>query len=146
MVCLTTLFMAKSASLTPSLKWGEVLLVLTDDPEIGEVHRRWMNLPEATDVLTQRYDPIPGELDAGSGEIVVNVQRAVEVAARGGDSEELAEAREFALYVAHGCDHLAGSEDSTKAGRQRMRRRELRWRREAETLGLLHGLLSPPRH
>ncbi|MBQ3810327.1 MAG: hypothetical protein II839_05855, partial [Kiritimatiellae bacterium] len=43
---------------------------------------------------------------------------------------------ELALYLAHGFDHLAGSDDATAAGYRAMRRRELRW---------LAALPSPPR-
>ena len=44
-------------------------------------------------------------------------------------------AHELALYIAHGCDHLAGEDDTTPAQRQRMRKRELRWLREVQKHG-----------
>jgi len=50
--------------------------------------------------------------------------------------------RELALYLAHGCDHLAGADDATPRQRAAMRRRELRWLRAAAHADLLMGLFS----
>jgi ssRNA-specific RNase YbeY (16S rRNA maturation enzyme) len=78
------------------------------------------------------------------GEIVVNVERAAEAGpghwprTRGDRS---AIARELALYIAHGCDHLCGADDASRVDRLRMRRRELRWLRAAERDGCLRGLI-----
>jgi len=78
----------------------------------------------ATDVITQRYDPIPGEPGGLTGELFVNAERAACCAPRraGWDPD-----RELALYLAHGFDHLTGADDGTRAERSRMRRRELGW-------------------
>jgi ssRNA-specific RNase YbeY (16S rRNA maturation enzyme) len=62
--------------------------------------------------------------------VFVNAERArAEGLRRGGVADELA------LYIAHGCDHLAGASDRTPAGRARMRRREQAWLAEARRLG-----------
>ena len=119
-------FAAKSASRS-SLLFREVTIVLQDDEGSGEAHRAIMDVCGATDVITQRYDAMPGEESGVYGELYVNVERAVSAApARKGWSAE----KELLLYVAHGMDHLSGEDDLDDAGRARMRRRELRWLRE----------------
>jgi ssRNA-specific RNase YbeY (16S rRNA maturation enzyme) len=72
---------------------------------------------------------MPGDNHMHSAEIFVNVERAVVTAQkRNGWSAS----KELALYIAHGCDHLiSGENDANAAERMRMRRRELRWLREA---------------
>jgi rRNA maturation RNase YbeY len=116
--------------------WGEVSLVFTDDAGIACTNRDFLHSPDATDVIAFRYDPLPGQGDCYDAEIIVNVQMAVqEGPSRGGIS------RELALYVAHGCDHLSGEDDNTPAGYARMRRRELRWLKNAADKGLLNDLV-----
>ena len=78
----------------------------------------------STDVISQRYEPLPGEPAGMRGELLVNVERAWQVGAR---RSGWSTSRALALYIAHGCDHLNDAADATLAGRQRMRRRELRW-------------------
>lgn len=104
--------------------WREVTLILVDDAGIAPLNLRIMRHAGPTDVITQRYEPFPGEPDGVIGEIIVNVERAWQVGARRGNWST---SRELALYIAHGCDHLNDADDSTPARRQRMRRRELRW-------------------
>jgi len=77
---------------------------------------------QQTDVVSQDYAAIPGFSEA-SAELVLNAERAkAEGFHRPGGP-----ARELALYLAHGLDHLAGQEDDTPARRQAMRRRETAW-------------------
>ncbi len=138
--------MAKAGRLAPHRHWGEIHLVLVDDAGIRAVHDAWMNLPTPTDVLSLCYDPVPGESGASSGEIVINVQRAASLGTRvwrpkKGHRTATGIDRELALYLAHGCDHLAGASDATPTKRQRMRRRELRWLLQADAAGLLRGLV-----
>ena len=119
-------FAAKSASRS-SLAFREVTIVLQDDEGSDEAHRAIMDVCGATDVITQRYDAMPGEEPGVYGELYVNVERAVSAApAREGWSAE----KELLLYVAHGMDHLSGEDDLDDAGRMRMRRRELKWLKE----------------
>jgi len=115
---------------------GELSLVFMDDAGIRPLKEKYFGIAEATDVIAFRYEPIPGH-DAGwCGEIVVNAQRALEE----GRTPQGA-SRELALYIAHGCDHLAGGTDESPAARRRMRRRELKWLREADQAGLLERLI-----
>lgn len=91
--------------------------------------------PRPTDVITVSYDPLPGRTAPARAEIFVNAQRALAIGRR-----EPRVARELALYLAHGLQHLAGASDRTPALRARMRRRERTWLRAAEKKGLLKTL------
>jgi len=106
-----------------------VTVILQDDAFSAEVHLAINGAEGATDVVTQPYDPMPGEADGIYGELYVNVQRALEAApSRRGWSP----ARELLLYVAHGMDHLSGADDLSPADYNCMRRRELGWIRDWE--------------
>ena len=75
-----------------------------------------------TDVVAQAYAAVPGVCGA-TAELILNAERAqAEGRARAGGP-----ARELALYLAHGLDHLAGADDDTPAARRAMRRRETDW-------------------
>ena len=75
-----------------------------------------------TDVVSQSYAAVPG-VGAATAELILNAERArAEGRARAGGP-----ARELALYLAHGLDHLAGADDDTPARRRAMRRRETAW-------------------
>jgi len=116
--------MDRSAGPEAAEAWGGLSLLLTDDSGIRQINRRHLARDAETDVLCFRYGPLPGEGHRSTGEIVLNVERALrEGRRRAGWSAS----RELALYLAHGCDHLAGADDATPAARARMRRRELRW-------------------
>ncbi len=104
--------------------WHEVTIHLLDDAGIAPVNAVIMAHEGPTDVITQRYEPIPGEPGGLTGELFINVERAVRVAVRrAGWSAD----HELALYLAHGLDHLTGADDRTPEARARMRRRELAW-------------------
>ena len=104
--------------------WREVTVILVDDAGMEPLNRQIMQHTGSTDVITQRYEPLPNEPNGVHGELLVNVERAWQVGAR---RRGWSAARELALYIAHGCDHLNDEDDNTPAARQRMRRRELRW-------------------
>ncbi|MBL7075907.1 MAG: rRNA maturation RNase YbeY [Kiritimatiellae bacterium] len=109
----------------------ELSIILMDDEGITKVNEALLQHEGATDVITVRYHALPGEDERdGIAELYVNVERAVQLARRGWPA-----GRELALYLAHGCDHLAGEDDATPVQRARMRRRELKWLREAEETG-----------
>jgi rRNA maturation RNase YbeY len=116
--------------------WREISLLLTDDAGIRNLNERLLGRPETTDVISLRYDPIPGDDSLCSVEIMVNVQRAVEVAGKRNAS------RELALYIAHGYNHLLNESDALSRGRRRMRRRELRWLKQADEKGLVKNLIA----
>ena len=116
-------FAAKSAARS-GLAFREVTVVLQDDAASADVHVAINGAEGPTDVVTQRYDPMPGEEPGVYGELYVNVARAIAVAPR---RRGWSAAKELLLYVAHGMDHLAEEDDTTPDGYERMRRRELGW-------------------
>jgi rRNA maturation RNase YbeY len=137
--------MERVARLHRTRPWDELAVVLTDDAGIAGINRECFGRPGVTDVIVCEYEPVPGEEGRFSAEIVVNLQRAVENGrrlGRAGGHRHWGPDRELALYIAHGCDHLSGEDDRRKAGRMRMRRRELRWLRQAAAAGLLEGLVA----
>ena len=116
------------------LHWGDVSLILADDATTRATNKAHLGHDQITDVISFNLDPIPGDVASGTcAEIVVNVEQACRVGPRYGGPDH-----ELALYIAHGCDHVAGEEDETVPQRLSMRRRELRWLKEAkrQTLSL----------
>ncbi len=124
-----------AARLDADTGWGPVTVILVDDEGIRAINRAVFGRDAVTDVIACRYRPVPGDPPGETGEIVVNVAQALRGGHRGWPA-----GREFALYLAHGCDHLAGQDDRTETERRRMRRRELHWVRTAAAEGLLPDL------
>lgn len=97
-------------------------MTLTDDAAMPAYKAGCFGVRAQTDVVAQAYAAVPG-VAAASAELVLNAERAkVEGTARPGGP-----ARELALYLAHGLDHLAGADDDVPARRRAMRRRETAW-------------------
>ncbi|MFA7172785.1 MAG: rRNA maturation RNase YbeY [Kiritimatiellia bacterium] len=108
--------------------WSEVSVYLLDDDSIAPVHLAVQGIERSTDVITQRYEPVPGEPEGLIGEIFVNLQCACREGASRQERDPIWSVdKELALYIAHGCDHLTDAEDETKEGFQSMRTRELHW-------------------
>jgi len=135
---LVMFFAKKLQSLTPNVMFEDISLVITDDSGIQPINQTHFGRNKPTDVISFRYDPMPSDRGQHTGEIIVNAERALEVARK---RLRWNAAKEFALYVAHGCNHLLGEDDNTKAGYARMRRRELRWLKEAANAGILGSLV-----
>ena len=114
-----------------SLRIGEpfraVTVVLQNDESSGEAHLAIMGVEGPTDVITQRYDAMPGEAPGIYGELYVNVNQAMRAAPH---RKGWSVAKELLLYVAHGMDHLSGADDHDADDYMRMRRRELAWLRQ----------------
>ena len=104
-----------------------VTVILQDDAFSAEVHEAINGVAGATDVITQRYDAMPGEAEGVYGELYVNVDQAMRAAPK---RRGWSVAKELLLYVAHGMDHLSGADDLSPADYDRMRRRELGWLRD----------------
>lgn len=115
---------AHSSSSRCGIPFRAVAVVLQDDAASDAAHRAIMDVPGATDVITQGYDPMPGEEPGVYGELYVNVERAILAAPR---RRHWSAAKELLLYIAHGMDHLSGADDHAPADAARMRRRELAW-------------------
>ena len=88
--------LANSAAPLPELEEVEVTFV--SDARIDQVHRQFMAIPGATDVITFAH-----------GEIVISAETAQANAKLYGRTLE----EELALYIVHGLLHLNGWEDNT---------------------------------
>lgn len=97
---------------------GEVGLsvALLSEPELCELHERFLGDPSPTDVIS--FDL--GEDEGPVGEICVSVDQALRVAAERGVRPQ----RELALYLVHGVLHLCGHDDHEDEERARMREAE----------------------
>ena len=93
--------------------------------KMAALHRQFLNLPGATDVMA--FDLAePGA--PVEGEVYICLDKARRQAADYGVSL----ASEIARLAVHGALHLAGEDDKTEAGRQRMERLETRALRKGE--------------
>ena len=117
-------FFAAKSGARIGVPFRGVTVVLQDDAFSAEVHEAINGAAGATDVITQRYDPMPGEAEGVYGELYVNVDQALRAAPK---RRGWSPAKELLLYVAHGMDHLSGADDLKPRDYDRMRRRELRW-------------------
>ena len=117
-------FFAAKSSVRIGVPFRAVTVVLQDDDFSAEVHLAINGAEGATDVITQRYDAMPGEAEGVYGELYVNVDQALRVAPK---RRGWSMAKELLLYVAHGMDHLSGADDLKPRDYDRMRRRELNW-------------------
>jgi len=115
---------AKKSSARIGVPFRAVTVVLQDDAFSAEVHEAINGAKGATDVITQRYDAMPGEEPGVYGELYVNVDQALRVAPK---RRGWSPAKELLLYVAHGMDHLSGADDLNPKDYDKMRRRELAW-------------------
>ena len=88
-------------------KLPEVTVVLVSDRRIAQIHRKFMNEPDPTDVITFQH-----------GEIVISVETAKRQARQYGTTVE----QELRLYLVHGLLHLHGFDDKTAAGTAEMKR------------------------
>ncbi len=117
--------------------WSEVCVVLTDDAGIVPANLEYFGKERPTDVISFRYEPIPGEDEGFSGDLIINIDRAAQIGPElnGADYE-------LALYIAHGFDHLSGAEDDTPEKKKAMLDTESAWLKEAGEIGLIEGLLE----
>ena len=86
----------------PLAALDEVEINLVDDPTIDRVHRDFMGIEGATDVITFHH-----------GEIVLSLDTAARQAAEHGATFE----REVLLYAVHGLLHLNGHNDTDEESR-----------------------------
>ncbi|MDO4527718.1 MAG: rRNA maturation RNase YbeY [bacterium] len=115
----------------PKTPWQEVTIHLIHDSISASVNKAIMNHDGPTDVITQRYEPFPGEPEGLIGELYVNLDEALRI------SQQLKRTtfeEETILYIAHGCDHLTDADDATPPERAAMRKRDLRWMHAATRL------------
>ena len=120
-------FFATKSCARIGVPFRAVTIILQDDAFSAEVHEAINGAKGPTDVITQRYDAMPGEREGVYGELYVNVDQALRVAPK---RRGWSPAKELLLYVALGMDHLSGADDLKPRDYDRMRRRELEWIRE----------------
>ena len=120
-------FFAARSGARIGVPFRAVTVILQDDAFSAEVHEAINGAKGPTDVITQRYDAMPGEAEGVYGELYVNTDQALRVAPK---RRGWYPAKELLLYVAHGMDHLSGADDLKPADYDRMRRRELGWLRK----------------
>ena len=120
-------FFATKSCARIGVPFRAVTIILQDDAFSAEVHEAINGAKGPTDVITQRYDSMPGQREGVYGELYVNVDQALRVAPK---RRGWSPAKELLLYVAHGMDHLSGADDLKPRDYDRMRRRELEWIRE----------------
>ena len=119
-------FFAARSSARIGVPFRAVTVILQDDAFSAEVHEAINGAKGPTDVITQRYDAMPGEAEGVYGELYVNTDQALRVAPK---RRGWSPAKELLLYVAHGMDHLSGADDLKPRDYDKMRRRELGWLR-----------------
>jgi rRNA maturation RNase YbeY len=115
---------------------SEICIIVTGHDQMRTCKQACFGVDQTTDVIALRYAPGPAET-RWSAEIIVNVEQAEDWSRR---SKAGNLSRELALYIAHGMDHLTGGEDHTRSERQKMRRTELGWLRDADAAGLIAGI------
>jgi probable rRNA maturation factor len=104
----------------------EITVALVDDVRLQELHRDYMGVDTATDIMTFPLDDATGSTQGG--DLVISLDHALMAAETWG----LQPADETRFLVAHGLLHLLGWRDDSDDDRERMldRQRELiaRWR------------------
>lgn len=142
----------RSLSVSSALRNGaptyeSVSLIIAGDALISRVHEQSMGIEGTTDVMTLAYAATPGI--PATAEIFVNAQLAARCGADRSSLDLIAgeaqfswsPAHELALYIAHGFDHLAGHEDTSASGFKAMRKRDIKWVRQAHGLGLVENII-----
>ena len=86
---------------------AEVSVIVISDRRMAELHRRFLQEPGPTDVITFQH-----------GEVFVSTETARRQARAFRTSLE----HELRLYIAHGLLHLRGYDDKTSAGAAEMKR------------------------
>lgn len=100
---------------------GAIHCILTADPEIASLNRRFRGASGPTDVLTFPYEP--EHSDGVLGDIYVSLDRA---AAQANERGEPVGREVWRLFV-HGALHLAGHDHETAAADRVMRAIQENW-------------------
>ena len=97
----------------------QVNVVLVSDARIAALHRKFMNVAGATDVITFQH-----------GDVFISVETARRQAREFGTATD----DELRLYIVHALLHLHGFGDTTEAARRRMERVQTRLAKAAARL------------
>lgn len=95
----------------------EIGVRVTDDEQIHQINREFLQHDYPTDVISFPYELAPPKVE---GELVVSLDTATACA----PDEKLSIAEELLLYVVHGTLHIVGYDDTSDEPRQRMRAAE----------------------
>lgn len=95
-----------------------VAVVLAGDPELQDLHHRFMDIDEPTDCMTFPRDPEDDE--EPGGDIVISVDRAADQ----GPAEGLSATEEIAFLAVHGVLHLCDWDDQSDEERAAMHARQ----------------------
>ncbi len=124
-VKLSILEQAARAALAHQRVEGDITVVLTDDAQLQQLNRDYLEIDAPTDVLS--FPSSETDLDTGThylGDILISIQRADEQARTAGDSLE----SEIQLLVVHGTLHLLGYDHAGAGEKKKM------WAAQAEIL------------
>jgi probable rRNA maturation factor len=105
-----------------------VVVRLTGDDTIAELHARYFDDPEPTDVISFPSGADPLARTGVLGDIVISIDTAREQAADAGHSVD----REVAFLALHGLLHLCGYDDESPDERDQMLDRQEQLLREFE--------------
>ncbi len=103
--------------LNKEVRSAKVSIAFVDNEEIKRLNERFLGSNEVTDVITF---PLNNKEDILSGEIVISVETAVQVANRKNSNVE----GEIILYLVHGILHLLGYNDNNKKNATIMHEKE----------------------
>ncbi len=103
--------------LNKEVKSAKLSIAFVDNEEIKRLNERFLGSNEVTDVIAF---PLNNKEDILSGEIVISVETAVEVANRKRSNVE----GEIILYLVHGILHLLGYNDNNKKNAKIMHEKE----------------------
>ncbi len=92
-------------------------IALVDNGEIKRLNKRFLDSDEITDVIAF---PLSDNENSLNGEIVVSVERALEVASKSKSDVE----GEIILYIVHGILHLLGFDDHDESNAKIMHEKE----------------------
>ena len=98
-------------------KDAELSIVFVDNEEIRKLNERFIGINEVTDVLAF---PLSEDRNVLSGEVVVSVEKALEIAG----TRKLDLEGEIFLYLVHGILHLMGYDDTNEKDAEIMRKKE----------------------
>ena len=117
--------------------WDEITIIITDHTGIKKLNNKYFKKDYTTDVISFLYHSIPGEKNALSGDIIVNLDQVFD---EGNIRDNIN--YELAFYIAHGLDHLNGNDDNTSIKRNKMHDREKKWIEKAIKQNLLNNLIA----
>ncbi len=103
--------------LDKEVKSAKLSIAFVDNEEIKRLNERFLGSNEATDVIAF---PLNDKETILSGEIVISVETAVQVANRKNSNIE----GEIILYLVHGILHLLGYNDDNKKNAKIMHKKE----------------------